>query len=274
VTHPDPNRQSPVTTLPNAGLTISRIGLGYAHTHLMDAATRAALVRRALDLGITHFDTARLYSDGLSEKTLGEVLARHRASVTITSKFGLMPTPFIGSAGRAAMPLRKGRSLLNKIGVVPYPRRSYSAATMRKSLHASLRALATDYIDIYQVHEPTPDTHLSDELIAELQRAKAAGTVRAIGVSGADVAATVDRYRDVIDVIQTAEGSWGGVSWVPDITHSLFSGDAVNAPLSGDTARRLLTAALDRRPQGTVIVQTSSPDRLSQIVEFANDPTR
>jgi aryl-alcohol dehydrogenase-like predicted oxidoreductase len=263
--------RSATTTLPHSGLTVSRIGLGFAHAHLLDPATRVALIHRALDLGITHFDTARLYSDGLSEQTLGKALSAQRSSVTITTKFGLLPTPVIGSMGRAAMPFRKARSLLSKLGLVRYPMRSYSAKTMRKSLQASLRALRTDYIDIYHLHEPLPDTQLSDDLIAELHRARAAGSIRSIGVSGAEIDSVVTRYRSIIDVIQSAESSWSAARWVPDITHSLFSEAARRAPgrLSGDSIRKLLEDALKRRPQGAVIVQTRSPERLTQIVEFA-----
>ena len=260
-----------MTTLPHSGLAVSRLGLGFAHAHLVDAGTRTALIERALDLGITHFDTARLYSDGLSEKVLGTLLSSRRASVTITTKFGLKPTPLIGSMGKAAAPARKVRSLINKVGLVPYPLRSYTAETMRKSLRASLRALNTDYIDIYAIHEPLPDTRLSDDLIAELQRAKAAGWIRLIGVSGDHIDSVIAQYGDAFDVIQAAESSWDAVTWVPDITHSLFSSTANRAsgPLPAQSIRKILRDALARRAQGSVIVQTRSPDRLTQLVELA-----
>jgi aryl-alcohol dehydrogenase-like predicted oxidoreductase len=271
---PDPGAisvRSTSTMLPRSGLTLSRVGLGFAHAHLLDPATRIAVIHRALDLGITHFDTARLYGDGLSEHTLGTALSTQRSSVTITTKFGLLPTPVIGSIGKAAMPFRKARSLMSKLGLVPYPKRSYTAKTMRKSLEASLRALRTDYIDIYHVHEPLPDTDLSDDLIAELQRAKTVGSIRSIGVSGDEIDSVITRYRGIIDVIQSAESSWDAGRWVPDITHSLFSQAARQAPgkLSADLVRTMLDSALKRRPQGAVIVQTRSPQHLTQIVEFA-----
>lgn len=267
--------KSATTILPHSGLTVSRIGLGFAHAHLLDRSTRVALIHRALDLGITHFDTARFYGDGLSERTLGEVLSRQRSSVTIATKFGLLPTPLIGSAGRAALPLRKARTLLSKLNLVQYPRRSYTAATMRTALHDSLRALRTDYIDVYHVHEPLPDTQLSDNLIGELQRAKAAGAIRLLGVSGDDIDSVVTRYGPVFDVIQCAESSWNPARWVPDITHSLFS-DAVrqsSGKVSAEAIHQMLDRALDRRPQGAVIVQTRSPERLTQLVDFAANRT-
>ncbi|WP_232375320.1 aldo/keto reductase [Mycolicibacterium baixiangningiae] len=234
------------------------------------------MVDRALALGITHFDTARLYSDGLSERALGDLLAPRRAAVTISTKFGLLPTPLVGSMGKAAKPIRKVRTLADRLRLVPYPLRSYSAATMRKSLKASLRALKTDYIDIYEVHEPQADTVLSDELVTELERAKAAGTIRSIGVSGNEIDAVVQRYRGVFDVIQAAESSWDAALWVPDITHSLFSDTAnrSSSTLPPGSIRKMLHEALVRRPEGAVIVQTRSPERLTQLVEFAQQQAR
>jgi len=262
---------APRTVLPRARVEISRIGLGLAYVHLLEYASRLALIERALDLGITHFDTARFYSDGLSERTLGSTLGPRRKSVTIATKFGLLPTPVIGHLGSLAWPFRKGRSLLNKLRIVPYPRRSYAAATMQRALQQSLRALRTDYIDIYHVHEPLADSRLSDELIDALVRAKAAGSVRMIGVSGADIDGIVERYGHVFDVIQCAESTWSSARFVPDITHSLFSDAArrTTSGLSQDAIRRLLQVALKRRPEGSVIVQTRDPGRLEELVTFA-----
>lgn len=176
--------------------------------------------------------------------------------------------------GPAAMPARKVRSLLNKLHLVPYPRRSYAPEVMRRALQASLRALNTDYLDIYHVHEPLSDSAISDDLITELQKAKAAGSIRAVGVSGlaGNIDAVIARYGGAIDVIQSSESGWQGRSWVPDITHSLFADAARTAPggvLPGDSVRRLLTDALGRRPEGAVVVQTSNTARLAELVEFA-----
>jgi aryl-alcohol dehydrogenase-like predicted oxidoreductase len=259
------------TVLPRARIEISRIGLGLAHVHLLDSRTRVALIEAALDLGITHFDTARFYSDGLSERALGSVLGKRRNACTIATKFGLLPTPLIGSAGPFAKPLRKGRSLFNKLKLVPYPLRSYSARTMRRALEQSLRALGTDYVDIYHVHEPLADTRLSDELINALQSAKTAGSVRCIGVSGAEIDEVVERYGYAFDVIQCAESSWSEVRCVPDITHSLFSDAARRSSrdLSAEAIERLLRLALRRRSNGAVIVQTRDPRHLREIASYA-----
>ena len=59
--------------LPNSPLSVSRLGLGLGSVHRINSARgRLELVRAAIDLGITHFDTARLYGDGLAERVLGQ----------------------------------------------------------------------------------------------------------------------------------------------------------------------------------------------------------
>ena len=260
------------TTLPRSGLEISRIGLGFAHAHTMPAPDRMRLIHRALDLGITHIDTSRFYSDGLSETTLGTALRENRGSLTITTKFGLLPTPLIASLGPLAAPARKVRSLFHKLRVHAYPQRSYTPATMQKALHDSLRALRTDYLDIYCLHEPLHDSVIADDLFAALQHEKHKGTIRHIGVSGAEIDAVVTRFGDSLDVIQSAEASWNPVRFVPDITHSLFSNviRQQNAGLRDSDARTLLESALTRRPRGAVIVQTRNPAHLEQIVSWAD----
>ena len=260
------------TRLPHSGMEISRIGLGLAHTHLLPAVDRRRLLHRAFELGITHFDTARLYADGMSEVCLGEFIRRNRQELSITTKFGLLPTPLIGSMGAAAKPLRKARSVLNKMGILRYPKRSYTQETLRKSLHASLRALKTNYIDIYCIHEPEADSPVSADLFEELERIKAKGDIRWIGVSGAQVDNIVVTFGSSLDVVQCAEGSWTESRFVPDITHSLFSELVPAGRHSGEQGQveKLLQQALSRRRQGSVVVQTRSVGHLEQIVAWAD----
>ena len=259
------------TTLPGSSLETSRIGLGLAHTHLLSDAGRGHLIERARDLGITHFDTSRFYSDGLSEITLGKALEGVRNKVTITTKFGLLPTPFFGSLGIAGPPFRKLRAIFNRLRLVRYPQRSYTRQTLQKSLEASLRALRTDYIDIYCLHEPLWESKVEDDLLDELERSKKKGWIRFIGVSGAHIDHMVTRFGKSLDVIQSAEACWTESRFVPDITHSLFS-DVLRKQrghIGQDAIRQLLEHALARRRRGSVIIQTKHPAHLKQIVGWA-----
>jgi aryl-alcohol dehydrogenase-like predicted oxidoreductase len=118
-----------------------------------------ATVHRALELGITLFDTAQGYGFGAAEQLLGEALRERvrREDVVLATKGGLR---------------RDGDRLL----------RDSSASWLRRGAEASLRALGTDYIDLYQVHWPDPRTPAEEtsEALGQLIRS---GKVRHVGVS-------------------------------------------------------------------------------------------
>ncbi len=90
-------------TLGKSGLKVSAVGLGCNNfgRRIHDIAAVRAVVHRALDLGVTLFDTADAYGNGTSEEFLGEVLGPRRKDIVLATKFGLaMPAP--GSAARRA----------------------------------------------------------------------------------------------------------------------------------------------------------------------------
>jgi aryl-alcohol dehydrogenase-like predicted oxidoreductase len=114
------------------------------------------IVRRALERGVTVFDTANSYNAGESERILGRALGRDRDRVTLSTKAGL--------------------------GVNPGRPEGLSPEAMRGALQASLERLGTDHVDIYYLHVPDRATPIEKTLdgIAELV---ASGRVRAWGVS-------------------------------------------------------------------------------------------
>lgn len=123
-----------------------------------DLEGSTAVIKKALDLGITLFDTADVYGNrGGSEEILGKVLGRERKNIVLATKFGIQ----MDDAGQ-----HKGAS------------RHY----IFKAVHASLKRLQTDYIDLYQLHRPDPDTPIAETLrtLSDLIRQ---GTVRYIGCS-------------------------------------------------------------------------------------------
>lgn len=134
---------------------MSVVGLGCNNFgRRLDRAQTAAVVGAALDSGITLFDTADVYGDGLSEEYLGAALGPRRDEAIIATKFGM------------EMPDGAGAS----------------AAWIRRAVEDSLRRLGTDHIDLYQMHRPDPDTPISETLEA-LHRLIDAGKVRTIGCS-------------------------------------------------------------------------------------------
>jgi aryl-alcohol dehydrogenase-like predicted oxidoreductase len=145
--------------LGNSGLKVSVVGLGCNNFGMViEAEQSRAVVHRALDAGVTLFDTADIYGNrGGSEQMLGKALGDRRRQVIVATKFGMA----MGDG-----PYSKGAS------------RAYIVA----AAEASLKRLGTDYIDLYQIHFPDPETpqHETLEAFNDLVRA---GKVRYIGCS-------------------------------------------------------------------------------------------
>lgn len=152
--------------LGRTGLIVSRLALGtmtftaggggraIART---DAADADRLVGRAIDAGITFFDTADVYAGGESETILGQVLGKRRDEMVIATKAGW----------RTGAPL-------NRSGL--------SAAHLHWSIDRSLRRLGTDHVDVYIAHRDDANTPL-EETLAALDAIVRAGKARYLGVS-------------------------------------------------------------------------------------------
>jgi aryl-alcohol dehydrogenase-like predicted oxidoreductase len=142
-----------------SGLKVSAVGLGCNNFGMRcDAAQTQAVVHKAIEVGITLFDTADVYGGrGMSETLLGKALGDKRKDIVLATKFG---SP-MGSS-----PLERGGS-----------RRYVFAA-----VEASLRRLGTDYIDLLQMHFPDADTPI-EETLGALDDVVRQGKVRYIGCS-------------------------------------------------------------------------------------------
>jgi aryl-alcohol dehydrogenase-like predicted oxidoreductase len=137
-------------------LEVSVVGLGCNNFGgRIDADRTAAVVATALEEGITYFDTADIYGGTRSEELLGSALGRRRDQVVVATKFG--------------MPIDAERT-----GAKP----DY----VRRALEDSLRRLGTDHVDLYQLHQPDPETPIADTLEA-LDELVRAGKIREIGCS-------------------------------------------------------------------------------------------
>jgi aryl-alcohol dehydrogenase-like predicted oxidoreductase len=145
-----------------SGLTVSTVGLGCNNFGARMADEDVpAVVNAAIDAGITLFDTADVYGNvGGSESLLGEALGPRRAEVIIATKFG---SDMRGANG----PDWGARG---------------SRRYIRIAVDNSLRRLGTDWIDLYQLHEPDPNTPI-EETLAALTEIVAEGKVRYIGSS-------------------------------------------------------------------------------------------
>ncbi len=118
-----------------------------------------AAIRRARDLGVNFFDTADSYGFGRSESLLGIVLSRKRQDVVIATK--------VGNARSATGVLRK----------------DFSKEHIFVAVDGSLRRLRTDYIDLYQLHNPTLQDLRREEIQEAMERLQEVGKIRFWGIS-------------------------------------------------------------------------------------------
>lgn len=148
-----------IRNLGRSGLRVSAIGLGCNNFGgRIDLEASRQVVHKALDCGITLFDTADAYGDrGGSETCLGEILGSRRHDIVLATKFGL--------------PMDDAERL-----------NGASRRYIMQAVEASLRRLRTDWIDLYQLHRPDPLTPIEETLRA-LDDLTAQGKIRYAGCS-------------------------------------------------------------------------------------------
>lgn len=152
--------------LGTTGITISEIGFGAWGIGGVVADSRAygptddtvsiKALQTAFDQGITFYDTAALYGYGHSEELIGAAFKGIRQKVVISTKVGYKN--FSGE-------------------------RDYSPEYIRSSLEASLKRLQTDYVDVYQLHDPPLDLLENEAILATLNSLKQEGKIRVVGLS-------------------------------------------------------------------------------------------
>jgi aryl-alcohol dehydrogenase-like predicted oxidoreductase len=206
------------------GLDVSRIGLGamsmsgYYNIGAGSDAESIRTIHRALDLGVTHLDTAEIYGPYINEELVGRAIKDRRNQLVLATKFG-----FVSHSGG-------GPGVLNS-----------RPANIRIAIEGSLKRLSTDHIDLYYQHRVDPNTPIEDTvgLLAELV---AEGKVRHIGLSEASPA-TIRRAHAVYPVtaLQTEYSLWTrdpeaellpllrelGIGFVPysPLGHGFLTGD-------------------------------------------------
>ena len=172
-------------------LEVSRLGLGTMGMSAFytgagtDEAESVRTIRRALDLGVTFFDTAEIYGPYVNEELLGRALGADREKVVVATKFGTILHRGDGSRGMDG-----------------------SAENVRLSVEGSLSRLGTDYIDLYYQHRMDPGTPI-EETVGALAELIAEGKVRNYGLSEA-APETIRRAHAVhpVTALQTEYSLW------------------------------------------------------------------
>jgi aryl-alcohol dehydrogenase-like predicted oxidoreductase len=152
--------------LGRSGPEVSAIGLGCMgmaafYGQPSDEGQATAVIHRALDLGVTFFDTAEMYGPHTNEIQVGKALAGRRDEAFVATKFG------IGyNADRSALAV------------------DGSPANVRRAIEGSLKRLNVDHVDLYYLHRVDPDTPI-EETVGAMGELVAEGKVRFIGLSEA-----------------------------------------------------------------------------------------
>jgi pyridoxine 4-dehydrogenase len=155
----------PETTITLGDTTVKRIGLGT--NRLTPAPANVEFVRMAVESGLSHIDTAYLYTSGESEQTIGSALDLPRAGCVVATKGGY----------------RSGEG---------------NPEVLRGQIEESLRRLRTPVIDLYYLHRVYPDTPLEDSM-AVIAEYLEAGSVRHVGISEVGVE-QIERARRVVPI--------------------------------------------------------------------------
>ncbi|TFB96726.1 MULTISPECIES: aldo/keto reductase [unclassified Cryobacterium] len=178
-------------TLGSTGLIVSRLGLGCMGMSAFysgagtDEAESIRTIHRAIDLGVTLFDTAEIYGPYLNEELLGKALADRRDEVVVATKFGTILHRGDGSRGLDGSP-----------------------ENVRLSVHGSLSRLGTDHIDLYYQHRMDPGVPV-EETVGALAELIEEGVIGHYGLSEA-APDTIRRAHAVhpVTALQTEYSLW------------------------------------------------------------------
>jgi myo-inositol catabolism protein IolS len=169
------------TTFGRTGLEVSRLSMGCNRLGDPgeDPAQWPPIVRRALDLSVTFFDTSNSYNQGRSEAILGEVTSATSAPTVIATKGGV--------------PVESN----------DYPKREFSADTILAAAEDSRRRLRRDKIDLYMLHSPTVAQLETESWAEAIETLKAEGKIGAFGISTDDHAsgiAAIERGAELLQI--------------------------------------------------------------------------
>jgi aryl-alcohol dehydrogenase-like predicted oxidoreductase len=188
-----------IRRLGNSGLEVSAIGFGcmglsQSYGPVPERRESIALIRAAVERGVTFFDTAEVYGPYVNEELVGEALAPFRQQVVIATKFGFDIAPEAGPVGRAVA--------VKQRGVNSQP------AHIRAVVEDSLKRLRIEAIDLYYQHRVDPAVPI-EEVAGAVGALIRAGKVKHFGLSEAS-AATIRRAHAVqpVAAVQSEYSLW------------------------------------------------------------------
>jgi hypothetical protein len=256
-------------TLGRTGIETSCLGFGGASLgSRVGAAEGLRALEAAFERGVTWLDLAPAYGQGAAETIAADFLKGRRDRVEVATKVGLMPPRSAGGGADggagglagALMPLARRaiaalpglRAALRRSGAVTNRKLPLTGALVRESLEASLRRLGTDRVELYALHNATPEEVAREDVQRALEGILAAGLARAVGVASDAAAARAALARSTpFAVAQFAVPPPGETGLVADLAaggfgtvlHSVFG---VEGALGRARARLRADPALAR----------------------------
>ena len=266
------------------GLDVSRIGLGamtmagtYTTGGELDDDESVRTIHRALDLGVTHIDTAEIYGPFHSEEVVGKAIKGRRDDVVVATKFGM-----VSHSGGGPGVMDSG------------------ADNVKTAVEGSLKRLGTDHIDLYYQHRVDRNTPI-EETVGALAELVAEGKVRHIGLSEAGPE-TIRRAHAVhpVAALQTEYSLWTrdveaeilpllrelGIGFVPysPLGHGLLTGQIrtvddfadddwrkTNPRFTGENFQRNLRIVDEVRAIGAENGATAAQTALAWLLTRGND---
>jgi aryl-alcohol dehydrogenase-like predicted oxidoreductase len=267
-------------------LSVSRIGLGamtmagmYTAEGDIDDTESIRTIHRALELGVTHIDTAEGYGPFHSEEVVGEAIKGRRDQVQVATKFGILKHEADGAWGMGP---------------------DGSPANVRRAVEGSLTRLGTDYVDLFYQHRMDPNTPI-EETVGALAELITEGKIRHYGLSEAS-AATIRRAHAVhpMAALQTEYSLWTrdvevdilpvlrelGIGFVPysPLGHGLLTGQIrsvadfpdddwrkTNPRFTGENFTRNLAIVDEVKAIGAEIGASSAQTALAWILTKGDD---
>jgi D-threo-aldose 1-dehydrogenase len=175
--------------VPGIDITIPVLGFGCSALTGVTRNDASKLLGNAFDAGVRHFDVARYYGYGEAEQILGAFVKGRRAEVTIATKFGIQPPSrmsplrLVVQVGRRLVRLVPPMRTFMQSRAKVFTRRGvFSVTDAQKSLEMSLRALGTDFIDFYLLHDYIAEEHPAEDLVRSLEGFVESGKVRYFGI--------------------------------------------------------------------------------------------
>jgi D-threo-aldose 1-dehydrogenase len=260
------------------------------------------VLEAAFDNGITHFDVARLYSDGEAEAVVGSFIRGRRDKVVLVSKAGILPLKqtFYHKLNRKVRTVAKSNApgLTGWLSPAIYEPifGRFSPKDIRDSVETSLRKLRTDYLDALLLHECKHSNIVSFEVVAILEKLQLEGKILSYGLA-TDVKETssiAKSFPTLASIAQIPSKEFNVSAWpfLRDknrfvITHSVLSKDLdpIASRLRGQSAnwirskfdfdlskpsgvaQLLLLRAIQANSSGMVLFSTSKPEHTQQCVD-------